>query len=108
MPSFDAGDGVDGYPVAIGCHREALPRKVPGIMGPCRPGSARQPAAQPARRRCAGSSAFSVIQQRGQPAQAAGRARLHGPERDIEPRRDLGLGMAAEVGKLEYRALLRG
>ena len=24
----------------------------------------------------------------------------------MEPRRDLGLGMAAEVGKLEYRALL--
>ncbi len=21
MPSFDAGDGVDGYPVAVRCHR---------------------------------------------------------------------------------------
>ena len=27
MPSFDTGDGVDGYSVAIGCHRVALPRK---------------------------------------------------------------------------------
>ena len=33
MPSFDTGDGADSYPVAIGCHREALPRKVAGIMG---------------------------------------------------------------------------
>ena len=24
MPSFDAGGGIDGYPVAIGCHRGAL------------------------------------------------------------------------------------
>jgi hypothetical protein len=24
MPSPDAGEGIDGYPVAIGCHRGAL------------------------------------------------------------------------------------
>ena len=34
MPSFDAGNGVDGYPVAIGCQREAWdPQPVAPFQG---------------------------------------------------------------------------